>query len=129
MRELLQPVGQAADRLAEQRGVGGTDVEVIRAEIAEMASSAATWLVRRELYARTVTIKVRYNDFTTITRSHTAPPSRDADRITARAVALLDRTEVDTRPVRLLGVSVHNLTPDPFVMADDPEPWLPFDED
>jgi DNA polymerase IV len=106
-----------------------TDVDVIRAEIAEMAASAAAWLARRELYAKTVTIKVRYNDFTTITRSHTAPPARDADRISARAVALLDRTEISTRPVRLLGVSVHNLTPDPFVMADDPEPWLPFEED
>jgi DNA polymerase-4 len=105
-----------------------TDVDVIRAEIAEMAGSAATWLARRELYARTVTIKVRYDDFTTITRSHTTPPTRDADRITARAVSLLDRTDVGTRPVRLLGVSVHNLTPDPFVMADDPEPWLPFEE-
>jgi len=106
-----------------------TDVEAIRAEVAGMASHAAAWLARRGLYARTVTIKVRYDDFTTITRSHTAPPSRDADRIAARAVGLLDRTEVGTRPVRLLGVSVHNLTPDPFVMADDPEPWLPFDED
>ena len=106
-----------------------TDVEVIRAEIAEMAGSAAGWLARRELYARTVTIKVRYSDFTTVTRSHSAPPTRDADRITARAVALLERTEVATRPVRLLGVSVHNLTPDPFVMADDPEPWLPFEDE
>jgi len=106
-----------------------TDVEVIRAEIAEMAGRAAGWLARRELYARTVTIKVRYSDFTTVTRSHSAPPTRDADRITARAVALLERTEVATRPVRLLGVSVHNLTPDPFVMADDPEPWLPFEDE
>jgi DNA polymerase IV len=106
-----------------------TEVEAIRAEIAEMAGSAAAWLARRELYARTVTIKVRYDDFTTITRSHTAPPSRDPDRITARAIGLLDRTDAGTRPVRLLGVSVHNLTPDPFVMADDPEPWLPFDDD
>jgi DNA polymerase-4 len=104
-----------------------TDADTIRAEVVEMAASAVAWLARRELYARTVTLKVRYNDFTTITRSHTAPPSRDADRIATRAIALLDRTEAGTRPVRLLGVSVHNLTPDPFVMADDPEPWLPFD--
>ena len=38
-----------------------------------MARDAAAWLTRRALYARTVTIKVRYDDFTTITRSHTAP--------------------------------------------------------
>ena len=46
------------------------------------------------LTCRTVTIKVRYSDFTTITRSHSkTPPTRDADDIAARAVALLDRTE------------------------------------
>ena len=95
-----------------------------------MAGDAAAWLMRRELYARTVTIKVRYDDFTTITRSHTdrADARRRASSSGAR-VALLDRTEAGRRPVRLLGVSVHNLTPDPFVMADDPEPWLPFAED
>jgi DNA polymerase-4 len=106
-----------------------TDLDVIRREIAEMAGSAAGWLQRRELYSRTVTIKVRYNDFTTITRSHSAPPTRASDQIVARALALLDRTDAGSRPVRLLGVSVHNLTPDPFVMPDDPEPWLPFDEE
>ena len=63
---------------------------------------------RRQLLARTVTIKVRYADFTTITRSHTAPPTRDEADLTARAVRLLDKTDAGRRPVRLLGVSVHN---------------------
>src|SRR2546423_2746855 len=45
-----------------------TDLETIRAEIAEMASHAIAWLGRRQCMARTVTIKVRYADFTTITR-------------------------------------------------------------
>ena len=31
----------------------------------------SAWLAREELLARTVTIKVRYADFSTITRSHT----------------------------------------------------------
>ena len=62
--------------------------------------------------ARTVTIKVRYSDFTTVTRSHTAPPSREAADIQARAVQLLAKTEAGQRPVRLLGVSVHNICGD-----------------
>ena len=57
-----------------------------------------------------MTIKVRYDDFTTITRSHTAPPTRDEADLTARAVRLLDKTEAGRRPVRLLGVSVHNFS-------------------
>jgi DNA polymerase-4 len=74
-----------------------------------MAAGACRWLIRRELLARTVTIKVRYSDFTTITRSHSAPPMRDEAGLVERAVKLLDKTEAGDRPIRLLGVSVHNL--------------------
>jgi DNA polymerase-4 len=62
------------------------------------------------LVCRTVSIKVRYSDFVTVTRSHSETlATRDADAISARALALLERTEAGRRPVRLLGVSVHNL--------------------
>jgi DNA polymerase IV len=86
-----------------------TDLATIQAAIAEMAADAARWLARRELFARTVTIKVRYSDFTTLTRSHTAPPTRDDADLIARAVRLLAKTEAGRRPIRLLGVSVHKL--------------------
>jgi DNA polymerase-4 len=87
-----------------------TDLSDIRREIDEMARDSAAWLDRKLLCCRTVTIKVRYDDFTTITRSHSKDPAtRNADDIAARAVALLERTEAGRRPVRLLGVSVHNL--------------------
>jgi len=107
-----------------------TDINEIRHEIDEMARDAASWLERRQILCRTVTIKVRYSDFTTITRSHSKTPStRETDDIAARAVALLDRTEAVTRPVRLLGVSVHNLE-DPAAPARarflSDEPGLPF---
>ena len=91
-----------------------TDLDIIRTEIAELAADAITWLARKNVLARTVTIKVRYDDFTTITRSHTAPPTRDEPDLTARAVRLLDKTDAGARPVRLLGVSVHN-----FVRHDE----------
>jgi DNA polymerase-4 len=87
-----------------------TDPVEIRSAVEEMARDVAAWLERKSLRCRTVTIKVRYSDFTTITRSHSQnPPTRVADDIAARACALLDRTEAGSRPVRLLGVSVHNL--------------------
>lgn len=101
-----------------------TDLDRIRRELAEMAADAAAWLARRHLLARTVVIKVRYSDFTTVTRSHSAAPSRDADALVARALHLLTRTDAGRRPVRLLGVSVHNLV-DPE--AESPAtPRLPF---
>jgi DNA polymerase-4 len=65
------------------------------------------------LLARTVTIKVRYADFSTVTRSHTsAAPTRDAAEIAARALTLLDRTDAGRRPIRLLGAGVHGLAGD-----------------
>ena len=104
-----------------------TNLDDIRREIAGMARDAARWLGRQELYARTVTIKVRYSDFTTITRSHTDLPSREEDPLVRRAIALLDKTEAARRPVRLLGVSVHNFsaTQEPPRILDVAR--LPFD--
>lgn len=97
------------------------DLLEIRAAIDEMARDGASWLERQSLLCRTVSIKVRYNDFTTVTRSHTAPATRDADDIARRAVALLEKTEAGTRPVRLLGASVHNLVdPEDLEYADLP---------
>jgi DNA polymerase-4 len=106
-----------------------TDLNEIRAAVDEMARDAAAWLEKKSLLCRTVTIKVRYSDFTTITRSHTAPPTRDGEDIAHRAVRLLDRTEAGTRPVRLLGASVHNLVDlEDLEPQEDPmEPGLPFD--
>jgi DNA polymerase-4 len=99
-----------------------SDIRIIREEVAGMAAHAVGWLVRKELMARTVTIKVRYSDFTTVTRSQTAAPTRDADAIASRAVALLEKTDAGRRPVRLLGVSVHN-----FSSGDDLPLFSNFD--
>jgi len=109
-----------------------TDLDRIRAEIAGMARDAAGWLDKHAMFARTVVIKVRYDDFTTITRSHSEPkPTRDPDRLAARAVALLEKTEAGRRPVRLLGASVHNLEPSDETKtrqpARDAEARLPMD--
>ena len=88
-----------------------TDLGRIREEIEAMARDNALWLGRMRLAARTVTIKVRYSDFITITRSHSHRATNDPDDIVQRAVALLEKTEAGRRPVRLLGAGVHNLEP------------------
>lgn len=103
-----------------------TDPGRMRDEIDRMARSAAAWLARKGCFARTVVVKVRYDTFETITRRDSAAEAtRDADALAARAVALLTRTQVAQRPVRLLGCSVHNLTT--VEGAPLPEGGLPFD--
>jgi DNA polymerase IV len=66
--------------------------------------------VKRHLTARTVTIKVRYANFKTVTRSHTLSlPTNDADVISSWARDLAERTDAGRIPVRLLGVRVQGL--------------------
>jgi DNA polymerase-4 len=104
-----------------------TDVTEMQRAIDEMARDSAAWLSRKGLVCRTVTIKVRYSDFTTVTRSDTRDPATSsADQLAARAVGLLKRTDAGPRAVRLLGVSVHNL-----IDPSEPtiEPVLPFPDE
>jgi DNA polymerase-4 len=103
-----------------------TDLKEMRAEIERLAKRVAGSVGKKGLVARTVTLKVRYANFTTVTRSHTGEvPTADARQIAERALTLLGRTDAGKRPVRLLGVGVHGLSgagqPAPAIGA------LPFD--
>ena len=87
------------------------DIETIRREVNALALQTAGALARRKLFARTVTLKLRYSDFETLTRSHTEdPPTRSAEGIASRAAVLLEKTAAGRRPVRLLGVTAHGLS-------------------
>src|SRR6478672_934859 len=102
LRRLAEGIDErpvVADRAAQSCGTENTfstdltSLDEIRREVDQMAREDAAWLLRKRLLCRTVTIKVRYDDFTTITRSHSAVPGTcDADLLANRAVALLDRT-------------------------------------
>jgi len=86
-------------------------LDEMKAEIAKLALRVATSLEKKNLLARTVTIKVRYSDFSLVTRSHTLErPTRDPQGFVERSAALLDRTDAARRPVRLLGVGAHGLS-------------------
>jgi DNA polymerase IV len=80
---------------------------------------------------RTVGIKLRYEDFRTLTRDHTLrEPLDDAAGLLAASRECLRRAPLD-RPLRLLGVRVSALVPT-TELAEDPGPWaqgeLAFDE-
>jgi DNA polymerase-4 len=77
-----------------------------------MAHEVANDLERHNLSACTITIKARYPDFTTVTRSHTLDaPTASAEVIRYWVQQLLRRTEAATRHVRLLGVGASSLVP------------------
>ena len=82
------------------------DRELLRGHLLRMVDASATALRSSGLTARTVTVKVRYSDFSMITRSHSLPSPIDASpAIDSVAAALLDSVELD-RGVRLLGISL-----------------------
>jgi DNA polymerase-4 len=86
------------------------EVTAMHVELERLAARVAASLEGKELRARTVTIKVRYADFATVTRSHTDDTLQcDAAALTRRALLLLGRTDAASRPVRLLGVGTHGL--------------------
>jgi DNA polymerase-4 len=87
-------------------------VDELGREIVRMADAVATRLRAGGLAGRTVSIKVRFGSFETITRSVTAPePVDTAVAIGALARGLLDQVDTSSG-VRLLGVSVAQLSAD-----------------
>ncbi len=93
------------------------------AQIEGLSTKVAEGLAKRELTARTLTVKVRYSDFTTLTRSRTLDQATaDGAVITGHAKELLRQSEAGKRPVRLLGV-----TGSGFDLGEPQQLWL-FDE-
>ena len=79
-------------------------------QLESLGQRVAQDLERKELSTCTISVKVRYGDFTTLTRSFTlAGPTCDPGTISNWAKELLRRTHAGKRQVRLLGVSASNL--------------------
>jgi DNA polymerase-4 len=87
-----------------------TDPALMQGVVVRMAHQVATRLRAAGVSGRTVTLKARYPDFTTLSRSVTRPgPTDDARTLVRAATGLL--SEVDAqRGVRLLGVGCSGLT-------------------
>jgi DNA polymerase-4 len=79
-------------------------------QLKDLGERVARDLEGKELSTCTISVKVRYGDFTTLTRSQTlSGPTCDPGIIAGWAKELLRRTDAGRRPVRLLGVSASNL--------------------
>lgn len=84
------------------------DGRELRAHLARLAAKVGQRLRGAGLSARTVTIKVRFPDFATHTKSRSQKEAlRDDDTLFRQASDLLDEFEL-RRPLRLLGVTVSN---------------------
>jgi DNA polymerase-4 len=85
--------------------------DAVRAVLLAQVDRVARRLRRHGLAARTVTVKIRYGDFQTITRSATLPAATDRTDLLAEQASTLFRrwARGGFQPVRLIGVSTSGL--------------------
>ena len=87
------------------------DVRKLEATLLDVAESVASRLRRHDLAAGSVQLKLRYEGFETLTRQAPLPrQTRESEPLYEAAVALLRRTLVEGRGVRLIGLTAINLT-------------------
>jgi DNA polymerase-4 len=88
------------------------DREVILREVLRLSEKVGTRMRAARVAGRTVTLTVRFADFTTITRSKTRPEATDVTQeIYRTAVALYDALGLQRARLRLVGVRVEGLVP------------------
>ena len=86
------------------------DRKVLRACLREQAKDISARLMHRRLGANTVQVKVRYSDFTTLTRQISVEEAiTEAADIYRLGCFLLGRNKLVSRPLRLLGLGVSSL--------------------
>ncbi len=86
----------------------------VRALIARQAQDVAARLRHHGRYARTITVKIRFGDFETVTRSTTLDQQTDETSVIHDAArSLFDAWARAFRPVRLIGVGLSLLTDAP----------------
>jgi len=87
-----------------------TSLDAAKKELLALGNKVARRMRRKGVTGKTVTLKVKYNDFVQITRSTTLPKRTDDGlEIYSTACRLLEKTEVAIKPIRLLGISLSQL--------------------
>ena len=86
------------------------DEKTLEKTIREQAREVARQLRKNDLAGKTVKLKIRWTDFTTLTRQTTLPTSTDnEDEIFHTAVKLMKTVRKQNQPVRLIGVGVSGI--------------------
>ena len=89
------------------------DPDRLAAELIRIAGYAWDRVKRAEVAGRTVTLKIKYGDFTIVTRSKSFSSTvPDLEAFTRAGQSLLDALHPLSKGIRLLGLGLHNLTED-----------------
>ncbi|HEU4392059.1 MAG TPA: DNA polymerase IV [Solirubrobacterales bacterium] len=101
-----------------------SDRAELEAHLAELSEELCRRLRKRELEGRTIGIKVRLDDWTNVTRSHTVEEATNDVAVVGPAALDLLRAYDPPRPVRLLGVRVASFENDADARVGEAEPQL-----
>ncbi len=105
-------------------------IEMVQQVLQGLTTELAADLAARKACGRTLTLKVRYHDFSTISRSCTvAAGFAGVDDVEMQLPRLLAATEAGRRPIRLLGISVSNLLSEKDLVRRAYQLPLPFPDD
>ncbi|HEV3226406.1 MAG TPA: DNA polymerase IV, partial [Acidimicrobiales bacterium] len=120
-------VGRRRRSIGAQRALGRATMapDEIEAALASLVDRVARRLRTAERACRTVVLRLRFDDFTRVTRSHTLPRSTaNTGTVLSTARALLADAAplIDECGITLIGVAIANLDDDVFVQLT-----LPFD--
>lgn len=86
------------------------DMAQITTLLHSLAETVVKTLQHRQLKCQTLTLKIRYGDFTTITRSITMKkPVAGTEELLRYLPQLIAKTQAGSQPVRLVGISTSNL--------------------
>ncbi|MDR3696601.1 DNA polymerase IV [Mucilaginibacter sp.] len=86
-----------------------TTLEEMEEELDKIAQTVCRRLQQYELKGRTITLKIKYNNFKQITRNQSFPAGlNDLETVCATAKKLLVATGVEDKKIRLLGISLSN---------------------
>jgi len=85
------------------------DIDQMKAVLEDIALQVENSLSKRDVKGRTITLKVKYFDFQSVTRSLTVDEPVDSGTVLLEhAKCLLSKTEAGAKKVRLLGIAVSN---------------------
>ncbi|WP_255711002.1 DNA polymerase IV [Dyadobacter chenhuakuii] len=84
-------------------------IDEMHKELDKIGVTVFNRLHKKQLKGRTITLKIKYSDFTQITRNHSfGSPVNDLDIILETAKDLLAKVDLEEKSVRLLGISLSN---------------------
>lgn len=109
----FDPQGRTTGSISNERTFSADvgDEQKIADQLCKLVERVCWRARKRDMFASTVTLKLRYSDFDTITRGKSIPPTHHEDEVLACVVNLYRKARQRRLAIRLLGIQLSNFKP------------------